>query len=103
MPAASPATLLWGVSTKTDWRLPDDEGLNTLGAPTELETIWDWTLSGAGVNMIVPVLGPTYPGSYWTGTTWVSTSAWYVNVRDGIVNHVSKTTALPVRAVRSDW
>jgi len=76
-----------------DWRLP---------TIAELQTILLEPFPCPVSPCAVPALGPTEPGSYWSGTTNLSgpTGGWYVFFVDGTRLLGPKTNPLFVRAVR---
>jgi predicted heme/steroid binding protein len=94
-----------------DWRLPNEEGQNTPGAPEELETILDYTQGNCGGGTgpcVFPALGPTQliqsrPDYYWSATTIAGypPTAFGVGFDFGAVTFFTKPFSLYVRAVRS--
>ena len=88
-----------------DWRLPSEEGRNTPGGPTELETILDYTQGNCGGGTgacVVPAFAPTQSHGYWSSTTdaTVPSGAWLVTFLSGDVDTGIKSLSTYVRAVR---
>jgi hypothetical protein len=89
-----------------DWRLPNEEGQNTPGAPEELETILDHTQGNCGGGTgpcVFPALGLTQYNDYWSATTYASNPnfAWFVGFYFGDASFTTKISYGYVRAVRS--
>lgn len=93
--ASSDGTTVSGCfANHCDWRLP---------TIAELQTILLEPFPCPTSPCAVPALGPTEPGSYWSGTTNSDgpTGGWYVFFVDGTLVLGPKTNTLFVRAVRS--
>ena len=89
-----------------DWRLPSQAGSNTVSAAKELESIFDLTAPGCGLDMacIDPIFGPTIAdtGAYLSATTVTGATnmVWVGNFDTGNVASGSKQFGFYVRAVR---
>jgi hypothetical protein len=89
-----------------DWRVPSQAGSNTVSAAKELESIFDLTAPGCGIDMacIDPIFGPTVDDAYVSATTVTSSTgmAWVGNFSAGNVGSISKQFGFFTRAVRND-
>jgi len=88
-----------------DWRVPSQAGSNTVSAAKELESIFDLTAPGCGLDMacIDPIFGPTIADAYSSATTVTSSTSmvWVGNFGAGNVGSISKQFGFYTRAVRT--
>jgi len=89
-----------------DWRLPSQAGSNPVPAAKELESIFDPTALGCGVDMpcIDPIFGPTIDNAYASATTITGSTnqIWVGNFGAPNVASAHKEFGSYVRAVRGD-
>jgi len=81
-----------GYASRTDWRLPSVD---------ELQTLTNYNTTNSAINATAfPATVATY---YWSSTTSASsaTNSWYVYFYSGSVGNIAKTNAYSVRCVAS--
>jgi hypothetical protein len=88
-----------------DWRLPEIGELRTILIGPDAAPGQATTCSSAPCldPDFAAIGGPTPPANYWSASTDAGTpaNAWFVDVNNGLVGDIAKTTGFLVRAVRT--